>query len=249
MRRVILALLAGGLVYGQAGPYVRQKVDPEAARRGRAIYAQSCINCHGALARGTENGPDLIRSPLILRDRLGSELVPALKRLPAHNASLSSAQIVDLTHFFKEQIEATAKNRNPTEPLNVLTGDAKAGRAYFEGAGGCAMCHSVTGDLAGIGRRYQDAVELQQRFLFPRRTKPLMVTLTPAGRPAIQGELLKIDDFDVSLKDASGQYVAFPRGPGLTVEIDDPLSVHHDLLDQYTDPDIHNIVRYLESLK
>ena len=37
--------------------------------------------------------------------------------------------------------------------LNVLVGDAKAGQAYF--AAKCSACHSATGDLAGIGARYQ----------------------------------------------------------------------------------------------
>jgi len=249
MRRLILACLTGAALFGQAGPYERQKVDPAASKRGRAVYAQYCINCHGATAKGTEAGPDLIRSPLILRDRLGSELSPALKRLPAHNTALTSAQVVDITHFLKEQVEATARNRNPASPPNVLTGDARAGRAYFEGAGGCTKCHSATGDLAGVGRRYKDAVELQQRFLFPRRNKPLLATVTPATGSAVTGEILKIDDFDISLKDASGQYHAWTRDPDLRVDIDDRLRAHHELLDRYTDQDIHNAVRYLESLK
>jgi len=37
--------------------------------------------------------------------------------------------------------------------------------------------------------------------------------------------------------------------PGVNVEIRDPLSVHHDLLDQYTDDAIHDVVAYLWTLK
>ena len=48
----------------------------------------------------------------------------------------------------------------------MLTGDAKAGAAYFNGEGKCSTCHSPTGDLAGIGRRLEP-IDLQQRFLFP----------------------------------------------------------------------------------
>lgn len=250
MRRVVAGgLLACGVLFAQAGPYERQKVDPAAARRGRAVYAQYCINCHGATAKGTDAGPDLIRSPLVLRDRLGNELGPALKRLPGHESGLSGAQVVDLTHFLKEQIEATAKDRNATQSPNVLTGDADAGRAYFNGAGKCANCHSPGGDLAGIGRKYEDPVDLEQRFLFPRRAKPLQVKVTPADGQAVSGELVRIDDFDVSLRDASGQFHNWKRNAGLRVEIDDPLTAHHELLDAYTEQDIHNVVRYLESLK
>jgi cytochrome c oxidase cbb3-type subunit III len=229
---------------GQPGPLVRQKVDAVAAQRGRGIYSQRCAECHGEQGKGTDTGPDLMRSPLMMRDRLGSELGPALKRLPGHDAGLGSAQIIDLTHFLKQQIEATAVNRNPEKPPNVLTGDANAGRAYFDRT--CAGCHSATGDLAGIANKFADPMDLQQRFLFPRRTKPQRVTVTP---PGISGELVRIDDFDVSMRDAAGQFHSWKRSAALRVEVEDPLDRHHELLDVYTDRDIHNVVRYLESLK
>jgi len=251
MRRLSFAIAGAALLspmlLGQAGPYERQKVDVAAAKRGSAVYTQYCINCHGAAARGTETAPDLIRSSLILKDRLGSELGPALKRLAGHNP-LTSEQLVDLTHFLKQQLEGTARNRNPAVPPNVLTGDAQKGRAYFEGAGECAKCHSATGDLAGVGKRYEP-MDLQQRFLFPRSTKPQLATVTLAAGPAVSGEVVKIDDFDISLTDASGQYHAWTRGPNVRVEINDPLRQHHEMLDRLTDQDIHNVVRYLETLK
>jgi mono/diheme cytochrome c family protein len=235
-------------LWGQAGPYVRQEVDQAAAARGRQVYTQFCINCHGALAKGTEQGPDLIRSPLVLRDRLGDQIGPALKKLADHKSDLTKAQVTDLTHFLKNQVEATAKNRNPERPPNVLTGNLGAGQAFFNGPGKCNTCHSPSGDLAGIGRKYAP-VDLQQRFLFPRRGKPLQVTVTPASGPAVSGTLERIDDFSVALRDPSGEYRAWTRGPAVKVDIDDPLAAHNQLLDVYTDQDMHNVVRYLESLQ
>jgi len=250
MRRLIFLVLGSFCqhAFGQAGPYVRQDVDPAASDRGKRVYTQFCINCHGALAKGTEQGPDLIRSPLVLRDRLGNEIGPALKKLANHKTDLTNAQVADLTHFLKDQIEATAKNRNPVSPPNVLTGDLEAGRAYFNGAGKCNTCHSPSGDLAGVGRKYSP-IDLQQRFLFPRRSKPLQVTVTPSGGQPVTGSLERIDDFSVALRDATGEYRAFTRGPNVKVDIDDPLTVHNQMLDAYTDQDMHNVVRYLESLK
>ena len=250
MRRLIVLVLGSFCqhAFGQAGPYVRQEVDNAAATRGRQIYTQFCINCHGALAKGTEQGPDLIRSPLVLRDRLGDQLGPALQKLANHKSDLTQAQVGDLTHFLKDQVEATAKNRNPVSPPNVLTGNAEAGRAYFNGAGKCNTCHSATGDLAGVGRKY-NPLDLQQRFLFPRRSKPMQVTVTAAGGQPVTGSLERIDDFSVSLRDASGEYRAFSRDKTTRVDVNDPLAVHNQMLDSYTDQDIHNVVRYLDSLK
>ena len=54
----------------QAGRTDRQVPDPAAADRGKRVYLQFCINCHGSQAQGTEDGPDLIRSTIVLHDRL-----------------------------------------------------------------------------------------------------------------------------------------------------------------------------------
>ncbi|MEP7354985.1 MAG: c-type cytochrome [Acidobacteriota bacterium] len=247
-RLLILVVFSPRLVWAQAGPTERQVVDQAAVVRGRAVYTQYCINCHGALAKGAD-APDLIRSALVLRDRLGNEIGPALRRLPGHKGDLTNPQVVDLTHFLKDQVEKTAKNRNPERPPNVLTGNVDAGRAYFNGAGRCSTCHSATGDLKGISARIKDPVDLQQRFLFPRRTKPTLATVTPAQGAAITGELMRIDDFNISLRDTGGEYHAWTRTPSLKVEVTDPLAEHTRLLDQYTDKDMHDIVRYLETLK
>jgi hypothetical protein len=96
-------------------------------------------------------------------------------------------------------------------------------------------------------------VNLQQRWLFPslRRDGPrqVEVTVTPSSGQAVRGRLLRMDDFFVSLRDASGEYHAFSRGPGVAVTVDDPLAAHHALLDRYTDADVHNLTTYLATLK
>lgn len=253
---LLLAALATAMpldIGAQGGPTDRQRIDPTAAKRGRLVYAEHCINCHGIQAKGTDNGPDLIRSVIVLRDRLGNGIGPAIKKSATHQAGLTESQVADLSHFLHDRIEAIARNRTPTAPLNVLTGNAEAGRAYFNGRGKCSGCHSAAGDLAGIARRIQDPVNLQQRFLFPSLTrgggKQVEVTVTPPSGAAVSGALVRMDDFNISLRDASGEYRTFTRIPGTKVDVRDPLAVHHELLDQYTDADMHNIVTYLETLK
>ena len=244
---------AGAFPAAQGGPYQRQRIDSAAADRGRALYTQHCINCHGSTAKGTERGPDLIRSAVVLRDRLGNGIGPAIRPSATHTSVLTGPQIVDLSHFIHQRVEAIATNRNPRGPLNVLTGDPEAGRAFFNGAGACNTCHSPTGDLAGVATRIADPINLQQRFLFPtlRRGGPTQVEVTvqPSSGAAVSGTLVRIDDFFVSLRDASGDYKAFTRGPGVAVTVRDPLAAHHALLDRYTDDDMHNLTAYLARLK
>lgn len=240
-----MLLAACANIHAQAGPAGRPKVDTSAAARGRATYLQYCINCHGSLAQGTDQGPDLIRSVIVLRDQLGSELGPGLRRLANHKADFTKAQLADLSQFLKDRIEYTANDRNASQPPNVLTGNAAAGKEYFNKQ--CVACHSSTGDLANIGMKYPPD-ELQQRFLFPRRA-PIAVTVRAGLAEPVSGTLDRIDDFDVSLHDAAGEYRSWKRGPGVEVDLKDPLSRHHEMLDELTNQNIHDVVRYLSTFK
>ena len=242
------------VVWGQAGP-TRPDVDSAAAERGKRVYLQSCVNCHGSQAKGTGDGPDLIRSVVVLHDKAGSELGPALRKLAKHKGDLTQAQVRDLSQFLKQRVEDTVKNRNATQPPNVLTGNAAAGKSYFDGAGKCGACHSPAGDFSGLAKRY-DPLTLQQRLLFPRSggrgtppIRPTQVTVTPPSGPPVSGNLDRIDDFSVSLRDSAGEYHSWSRTAALKVELRDPYATHNELLDQYTDADIHNLVAYLETLK
>jgi mono/diheme cytochrome c family protein len=241
----------------------KQVIDEAAANRGRKVYAAECINCHGTHARGSDNGADLIRSEIVLHDRYGSTIGPYLKKghptqtTPA--GQLTQTQIADLSHTIHQEVYNTLRAALVIQ--NVLTGDAKAGAEYFNGAGKCATCHSPTGDLAHIGAR-MDPPALQQRFLFPGgggrgrggrggggSANPVTVTVTPAAGAPITGVLLHLDDFNVALRDGSGEYRSFKRTAAVKVVKNDPAEAHHQLLDQYTDKNMHDMVAYLETLK
>jgi mono/diheme cytochrome c family protein len=256
---------ARGGVMG-AGPADAPYVEGALADRGRTVWAAECINCHGTQARGTDNGPNLTRSLVVLKDRYGSELGPFLKRghkmqSGATGSTLTDDQILNLAHFLRQRVNDSFRGSPLFQPQNVLTGDAKAGAAYFSGAGKCATCHTAsTLSLAGIGGRYEP-IDLQQRFLFPGGgrggrgrggpppTSAVKVTVTPATGESVTGVLMQLDDFNVSLRDSSGVYHTFKRGPGVKVVKDDPLAAHHALLETITDKDMHDVVAYLETLK
>lgn len=233
--------------------------DPAAVERGQKLFVADCGFCHGSKANGGENGPDLVRSVLALRDEGGDQIGPVIlkgradKGMPAF--ALTGAQIKDIAAFLRARQQA-AINRTAYKIHNVATGDAKKGEAYFESK--CISCHSPAGDLKGIADKY-DAVALQSRYLYPERRpgrggagpKPIAkpVTVTLASGKKISGELEYIDDFNVALRDSSGEYHSFERDPGVKVEVKDPLAGHLALLKQYTDQDMHNLTAYLVTLK
>jgi len=251
----------GGSLLDQAGATDKHFVDPEAAERGKKIYIAECITCHGPSARGGQGGPDLVRSLVVLHDRYGSEIGPLMtKGHPTQStpsAKLSKAQVEDLSHFVHLKVNDTLRTSPLFHAQDVLTGDAKAGEAYFNGDGKCSQCHSATGDLKGIGAKY-DPIDMQQKFLFPKPAfgrggrggpRPTIVTVTPPSGPAMTGTLERIDDFNVSLRDKDGEYHAWTRTPQLKVRIEDPYQAHAELLDRITDKNMHDMTAYLETLK
>jgi cytochrome c oxidase cbb3-type subunit III len=247
------------------GPPDRPPVDPAAADRGRALYAAECVSCHGPSARGTDTAPSLIRSIVVLNDRYGSLLDPFFKK--GHSmqsgkpsADLTQTQVVDLMHFLRQRINDTLRGSDVFDVKDILTGDPKAGEAYFAGEGQCTKCHSATGDLAGIATRIAAPVDVQQRMLFPAgrggrgaaaasRRSAVTITVTPPSGAAQSGTLVEEDDFHVTFRDASGAVRVVRKAAGVKVERQDPLKAHHELLDRITDKNIHDLVAYLETLK
>jgi mono/diheme cytochrome c family protein len=248
---------------GTAGPADKPVVDPAAAERGKTVWVAECVTCHGPLARGTDTGPNLLRSLVFLRDRYGSELGAFLKKghplqsgKPA--SSLTDAQIADISHFLRNQLNNTLRGSPVFTIQKFKSGDPKAGEAFFNGAGKCSGCHSPQKDLAGLASRYE-TVDIQQRMLFPgggrggRRggappPSAVRVTVTPAGAGPVSGVLVYMDDFVVALQEPSGAYRSFRRTPALKVDKTDPLEAHRALLDTITDKLIHDLVAYLETL-
>ena len=126
---------------------------------GEALFQSSCAFCHGRDATGGATGPDLTDSPLVEQDRGGDKIGPVVrsgrpeKGMPPFAAISASdlKKIVDYIHTRKADVDKNPGRRRKVTAADLSTGNVDAGRAYFEGAGGCAACHSASGDLAGSG--------------------------------------------------------------------------------------------------
>ena len=261
------------LLAAWARPSAQQRitaVDPQfnqaSVERGQQILVNQCGFCHGSNARGGSGGPDLTRSELVQSDEGGKQLGPFLragrpdKGMPPFE--LTADQVTDLATFLHAAIFLNA-NRRLYQVLDILTGDRRAGEAFFSGAGRCNTCHSASGDLKGVGAKY-DPVVLQGRLLMPRGGRgagppqpayldknAIKVTVTLPSRQTIAGALVRLTDFDVMLYDPAAEHIrSWTRnGDVPKVEVVDPLQAHIDMWTKWTDDDMHNMTTYLASLK
>jgi cytochrome c oxidase cbb3-type subunit III len=224
--------------------------DAAAAKLGEPLYKQNCSVCHGETARGGE-GPNLVRSVLVLHDEKGEEIGPLVKNgrveagMPAF-PNLSETQRYDISEYIHLQIELAANRGLYTHADTLTSGDVEKGKAFF--AANCAGCHSATGDLAKIGSKHPQPAEMLVRIVWPSTRGPRQATVITPGGEKLTGTLVHYDDFETTIRSTAGATTSWPTD-SIKVEIPDKLSGHRALLPKYSDDDLHNLTKYLLTLK
>jgi cytochrome c oxidase cbb3-type subunit 3 len=220
---------------------------------GTALFRQDCAFCHGRNAGGGESGPDLTRSKLVTADVNGDKIGPVIrsgrpdKGMPPFDRS--DEQIASLVAFIHTQQKLALQKkggRKGVDASDLQTGNSDAGKKYFDGAGGCAACHSPTGDLAGIASRFE-GLQLEEQMLYPKKAKS-RVTVTLSSGQSITGTVEYLDEFTVGLFDPAGVYRSW-RTQDVKYKVDAPVNAHVELFSKYTDADIHNLMAYLQTLR
>lgn len=252
--------------------------DPDLIARGKPLFLTNCSTCHGVdLRGGVGNGPNLLRSAVVLGDQHGELILPIVRGARAERGMPPLPQLTDddvrAIAEYIHSIVATARGQgappeSETPPPNALVGDAKAGEIYF--AAKCAGCHSPTGDLAGIGSRIDEAKNLQNDWVVgggggngrggrgagrgapgaqsDRRT--VTATVTMANGEKIHGQVARLDNFFITLLLDDGRQRTIRRdGDVPKVEVNDPLEFHKKLPAILTDKDMHDVTAYLATLK
>ncbi|HEV2349099.1 MAG TPA: cytochrome c, partial [Terriglobia bacterium] len=178
-----------------------------ATDRGRTIFKENCAACHGENLTGGR-GPDLIRSSLVRHDKNGDLIGPVViggradKGMPAF--PFTQAQVADLLAFIQAQLALFDLHTrfspypNDIPASRLATGSVEAGKAYFNRPGGCSGCHSPTGDLAGIAKKYNPP-DLEVRFLYPSGAPSTAIVTLPSGEK-YEGTLLLNDGFNVAIQ-------------------------------------------------
>ena len=128
---------------------------------------------------GGESGPDLTQSKIVLDDHGGDKIAAVVRE--GRQGGKQDAGI----QFFQPGTgqpggvyscaragRGGASGRTARRGRCRFADGQRGGRqgSTSTAAGGCAKCHSPTGDLAGIAQRYQ-GLELEMQMLYPRGAK------------------------------------------------------------------------------
>jgi len=262
----------GGGRRGGFTQFTREIAPQDVVVRGKGLYEANCASCHAADLRGGANGANLLRSGIALADRHG-ELVGAAVTRHKPPLTLAQADTVAIAEFI-HSVHATMSGqgsppgRNPTGvELNVLVGDAKAGETFFAAA--CSKCHSVTGDLKGIGAKFSDARALQNAWVSGSSSafgggggggrggggagagNPATVTMADGSK--LEGTLVRKDDFLVILMLPDGTRKSIARNDGIPkVDVKDLKAPHKTMVLELDDPEnkkMHDVTAYLSTIK
>jgi cytochrome c oxidase cbb3-type subunit 3 len=251
----------------------RQLAPPDVLARGKGLFGVNCTACHGADLRGGDmGGPNLLRSLTALSDQHGELILPIIhgarqdKGMPAFNLSdADGTAIAEYIHAVLASVGPKARPPGMKEisDADVLSGNAGAGKAYFESK--CASCHSVTGDLKALATKYDDPRVLQNTWVAAGTTtgrelgaavgttgQPPKAIITMANGEKLEGTLIRKDDFVVTLLLSDGTRRSISL-EGITdvpkVEVHDPLEAHLRIAQTLEEKDMHNVTAYLATIK
>lgn len=131
--------------------------DPTTAPAGvdvKNVYAKLCAGCHGADARGTQQGPGLAGNPGVRRRSNLNVRNLIRKGIPA--AGMPGFDLPDST---LDALVALVASLNSSAAESNVPGDRAAGKEFFFSKGQCSSCHMVSGagkpigpDLSNLGR-------------------------------------------------------------------------------------------------
>lgn len=234
-----------------------QSYAAEQIKAGEGQFASQCGFCHGRDAAGGETGPDLTRSELVAQDQRGDKIGPLLragridKGMPSFELNASDLNsIVAFVHSQMDRFATLGGGRRSVDPADLAKGNAAAGKAYFNGAGGCSACHSPTGDLEGLAKRYT-GLALLRRMLYPSGRpappSPKATFTLPSGEKIVAPVAVE-DEFTVTVLDPLGARQTYKKD-AVKVKVEDPLAAHFTQLGKYTDAAMLDVFAYLDTLK
>jgi putative heme-binding domain-containing protein len=223
---------------------------PENLEQGRSLFQTHCSYCHGAHGEGGR-GADLTLGQY-RRGGSDGQLFATIR-----NGIPGTMPAVTATDDEVWMMTAFVKRLGSPGLYEKAAGEARSGRAIFEGRGKCTTCHSVGQnggslgpDLTDVGRR-RTLQYLEESLLNPDADVPVRYrairVVTKSGQ-AIAGIRLNEDDVSIQLRDTNDNLRSF-----LKVSLREIRREKASLMPSYMSTlsrtELQDVVAYLNSLR
>ena len=259
--RFTLKILAATLLVGALPAAAQEKQtnpftgDPKAIEQGRNVYRGRCAVCHGIDAKGYR-GTDLTTGEW----QHGGSDVQLYRTI---KTGIPGTEMPANGNMLEDEVwRVVAYLRSLTSPASAPDrGDARRGEELFwaKDKGNCGQCHMIGGrggrfgpNLGRIGAA-RSAAALEREIRRPGEFIPVgyeSVTVVTRDGRKIRGTRKNEDTFSIQLMTGNEEILSFFKRD-LREVTPDPLT---SLMPAYgperlPDADLHDIVRYLRTLK
>jgi PQQ-dependent dehydrogenase (methanol/ethanol family) len=239
----------------------------QAIEAGQTLYSRNCSVCHGPAAQG-DRGPSLV-SGVFPHGGADGEIFLSIRagiqgtQMPSFT-QLSNDQIWQVIAYLRDLSGIAAPAGSAAN--EKVPGDPAAGKAVFEGQGGCLGCHVVGSAGKAVGPDLSDAAripaqQLRAKILNPNQPPAggrgggrggppppaTVVVTTPDGRE-YRGARKNADSFDIALIDTNGDYRSFNKSAAGQVQIENQSLMPADYGQRLSPGEIQDVVAYLKTL-
>jgi len=217
---------------------------------GRRVYEGLCAACHGPdgnLIANIDFSRGVYRRAYS-DDELAATIMAGIPNTPMPpNPSMRRDEALRVVEYLRSMSEGRE---------TAADGDARRGRAVFEGKGECLDCHAVNGqgsrvgpDLTRIGLLRRSG-EIERSLLDPQaevQAENRFYKVSPKNGQPVVGRLLNRDTFTVQLIDLDERLRSFQIADLREHGFDDtPMPPARDKL---STPEVADVVTYLKSLR
>ena len=238
------------LIAGLASPATAQHATAFDVQDGRRVYEGLCAACHGPdgnLIAGIDFSRGVFRRTFS-DDELAGTIMAGIPNTPMPpNPAMRRDEALRVVEYLRSMSEGRETKTD---------GDARRGRALFEGKGECRDCHAVGGEGSRVGPDLTSIAlvrrvgELERSLLDPKaevQPENRFYKVSPKSGQPVVGRLLNRDTFTVQLMDLDERLRSFQIADLREHGFDDsPMPPARDKL---STQEIADVVSYLSSLR